>query len=73
MWFLRRLDKKNTRQHQEAQEKRSNNALEIKEALTAVHSTVARIEKKVDHQTDRLDEHIGWHAHRPHQQEVYIK
>lgn len=72
MWFLRRLDKKNTRQHQEAQEKRTANADEIKTALITVNTTVARIERKVDHQTDRIDEHVGWHAHHPHQ-EVYIK
>lgn len=57
-WFLKRIDRRNSQQHSEAQATRLAQSEHVNKSL-------ARIEEKVD-------EHILWHAHNP-KQEVLIK
>lgn len=57
-WFLKRIDRRNSQQHAEAQAHRIAQSDHVNKSL-------ARIE-------DKVDEHILWHAHNS-KQEVIIK
>lgn len=51
MWLLRRLDRRNTEQH--------NNSLNT---LHRIEESIGRVDGKVDRLDARLDSHIDWHV-----------
>lgn len=64
-WFLKRIDRRNSSQHAEAQAHRTAQA-------DYVNKTLERIEDKVDANGAMLNDHIMWHAHNKNQ-EVLVK
>jgi|JI9StandDraft_2_1071091.scaffolds.fasta_scaffold02278_12 hypothetical protein len=81
MWFLKRIDEKNTAQHAAAQDARLSAAVVVKDELGATTAALvsrfdsldvhlARHDAKLDHLNDLVAGHLAFHAHASERQHV---
>jgi hypothetical protein len=61
MWFLSRLDKRNTEQHASS----FSVLQETRAIVESLDTSVDRLEAKVDTLDNRVFEHIAFHAEKP--------
>lgn len=81
MWYLKRLDEKNTKQHAAAQDARLSAAVVVKDELSTTTQALverfdkldghlARHDRKLDHLNDLVAGHLAFHAHASERQHV---